>query len=144
MAGKKGQIIFMNGKEKALKSLFVGEACPFGYLAVGYVENDNGFEDIEGQYGFNELEEGNGYQRVQLKLHGENPVETDPDTGKVLVKVEATLTENIITTPQMINQIAIVDNGDLSADTVLYSATTFESFSKSAESSITFVIGFRL
>ena len=147
---KKSQVIFMKGKEKALKALFSLDNPSFGYLAIGYVsQDDNGFEDPDSNdgastSGFNELEETNNYHRVQLKLHSTSPVEKDPDTGKVLVKFEATLDENNIKEPQKINQFAIVDSANIEADYTIYSATTFPVFTKTVSSAITFVVGFRL
>lgn len=145
---KKGQIIFMDGKERALKALFTGDNCAFGYLAVGYMAEDNGFEDPDGnndasESGFNELEDTNNYKRIPLTLYSD-PVEKDGDTGKVLVKFTATLDENNLTDSQAINQIAVVDSATIGADTHVYSATTFPTFIKTRESAITFVIGFRL
>ena len=145
---KKSQIIFTEGKELALKALFSDSNCKFGYLAVGYSE-DNGFQDpkIDGDStpnGFKELNGTNGYQRVQLQLHDSEP-EVDESTGKVLVRFQATLDINNIKQSQKINQIAIVDNQESGrADTKFYSATSFEPFIKSIDSSITFVIGFRI
>lgn len=146
---KKSQVIFMSGKEKALTELFAGDNPVFGYLAIGNTSEENGFEDpgLNNNIidtGFQELEETNGYTRIQLKLHTDNPVTTDEDTGKVLVKFSATLDENNIQNPQEINQIAVVDSGTIGADTKIYSATTFPTFTKTKDSSITFVIGFRL
>ena len=43
---RQNQIIFQEGKEKALKEIFTrsGEETPiFGYLAIGYDENKQGF-----------------------------------------------------------------------------------------------------
>lgn len=144
---KKSQIIFMDGKEIALNSLFTGDNCPFGYLAIGYTPEDNGFEEPDGQTanGFNELEETNGYQRIALQPHSET-AQKDSSTGKVLVKFTATLDTNNIKKTQAINQIAVVDSQSSigSADTKFYSATTFPTFMKTQDSSITFVIGFRL
>lgn len=144
---KKSQIIFMEGKERALKDLF---SRTFGYLAVGYVEDesDNGFEDpLENdeitKTGFNELGDANNYSRVPLELYTADSVERDTSTGKVLVKFSATLDESNIQDPQSINQIAIVDSSNLSEQNI-YSATTFPKFTKTSNSSITFVIGFRL
>lgn len=146
---KQSQVIFVNGKEKALKNLFGGENCPFGYLAVGYVESENGFTDEEGndeiaETGFVELEPTNNYQRMELKIDSASPVEKDYQTGKVLVRFTATMDTENVSTPQQINQIAVVDRKDIDVETQIYSATTFETFNKSSESSITFVIGFRL
>lgn len=146
---KQNQIIFMSGKEKALKSLFSGgENAAFGYLAVGYSPNGEGFEDAEATedltaLGFQELDGTNDYKRVEL-VPVTNGVEKDQDTNKVLVKFEATLDENNIKNSQPINQLAIVDSGNIGQNTNIYSATTFNKFEKSSESLITFVIGFRL
>lgn len=141
----KNQIIFMEGKEQALKSLFTGDNCPFGFLAIGYAENNNGFQEetSEVSNGFNEISEANGYERIPLILHSDDPVH-DEDTGKVLVKFQATLSTENITVSQEINQIAIVDRQDITDATKYYSALTFPTFTKTSESSITFVIGFRL
>lgn len=146
---KKSQIIFMDGKEEALNRLFTGDDCPFGYLAVGYVGEENGFDDPAAYTeatpnGFVELEDTNGYKRIQLKPHSEAS-EKDPTTGKVLVKFTATLDTDNIKQNQSINQIAVVDSKDVkAAETKYYSATTFPTFVKNQDSSITFVIGFRL
>lgn len=141
----------MKGKEKALKSLFSGDSAAFGYLAIGYEreKENNGFEDPDrndgaSETGFKELEQLNNYHRIPLQLHTDNPVDTDEDTGKVLVKFSATLDSNNLTDAQDINQIAVVDSGTIGADTEIYSATTFPTFTKTKDSSITFVIGFRL
>lgn len=144
---KKSQIIFMDGKERALQALFDGEDSVFGYLAIGFAEIDNGFEDITEEQtdnGFHELQFTNNYERIPLNATSD-PIEKDPETGKVLAKFAATLDEGNITVAQKINQIAVVDSktvGD--ADTKYYSATTFPTFTKNQDSSITFVIGFRL
>lgn len=145
---KQSQIIFMNGKEKALKTLF--SESTFGWLAVGYEPTDNGFEDPSinteiSNSGFNELEEANGYTRAKLYLDEESPVSKDDSSGKVLVKFKATFDETNIMGNQNINQIAIVDNSTPGyADTNFYAATTFPTFQKSQDSSITFIVGFRL
>lgn len=148
---KQNQLIFMEGKKKALERLFSGgENSVFGYLAIGYSSQDNGFEDPDAEgnvesNGFNELEAVNGYnERIPLQLQP-NGVDEDSSTGKVLVRFFATLTEDIIKSSQEINQIAVVDSKDVRAsNTKYYSATTFPTFTKSSESAITFVIGFRL
>ena len=143
---KKNQIIFIDGKIKALNTLFSEKN--FGYLAIGYAESDNGFEDpktsdTEIPNGFSELTRSD-YERIKLQPSSDEP-QIDTDTGKVLVKFEAILSENNIIESQQINQIAVVDNANAnSADTTYYSATTFPSFTKTNETSITFVIGFRL
>lgn len=140
----KSQIIFMDGKEKALKSIFTNEQnFSFGYLAVGYSAENTGFQEPSetSTNGFNELQNSD-YYRVPLQVY--DSTEKDPDTGKVLVKFTATLDQNNIKVSQSINQIAIVDSATIGNDTHYYAATTFAKFTKSEESSITFVIGFRL
>lgn len=147
---KASQIIFTDGKEEALKALFNGDGATFGYLAVGYESENNGFEDPSidenaTETGFNELDDSYGYTRVPLTLYDSNSIEKDPSTGKVLAKFSATLTENNITESQDINQIAIVNRADVGhADTKIYSATTFPPFTKNRDSAITFVIAFKL
>lgn len=141
------QIIFMNGKEEALTNLFTGDKSSFGWLAVGYKSEQNGFEDpvddTTKQNGFQEIT-ATGYQRVQLqKYTAEEPVK-DTSTGKVTVKFTATLDTTNIQEAQTINQIAIVDRQQISEETKFYSATTFADFTKTQDSSITFIIGFRI
>lgn len=151
---KKSQIIFMDGKEIALDSLFNGEDGAFGYLAIGYSsEDDNGFEDPKENPtatnidpGFKEINITNipSYKRIALQAVS-GSAEKDPDTGKVLKKYQAILDTDNISTSQNINQIAVVDSATPNdADTNIYSATTFPTFNKTSESSITFIIGFRL
>lgn len=137
---KKSQIIFMNGKEIALKKLFNHDGGAFGYLAVGY-SSQNGFVD---ENDFKELTEVSTYERIPLYLYESDPVDKDEDTGKVLVKFMATLKSSNIQESQNINQIAVVDSKNIGAETKYYSATTFPTFTKTSQSSITFVIGFRL
>lgn len=139
----KSQIIFMDGKERALKSLFTTESFNFSYLAVGYSGENNGFQEPESESssnGFNELQNSD-YYRVPLSLYG--TPEKDPDTGKVLVRFAATLNEDNIKIAQSINQIAIVDSATID-NTHYYAAATFADFTKSEKSSITFIVGFRL
>lgn len=139
---RSNQIIFLDGKEAALKKIFSEH---FGYLALGYDPEELGFQestdgDIESK-GFLELTEGvNNYQRIELRFLS---AERDPDTQKVLVKFKADLpTGNI--TGQRINQMAIVDTANTDAKTTYFSATTFPTFNKTSNSSISFVIGMRL
>lgn len=148
---KKSQIIFMEGKEKALDALFGNDDATFGYLAIGCkneTDSQNGFEDPlvtqndSTAIGFNEIQQ-ESYHRIKLQKVA-NGVERDPDSGKVLKKYQAVLDNENITQSQDINQIAVVDNQNTSSTTTIYSATTFQTFNKTNESSITFVIGFRL
>ena len=150
---KSSQIIFMEGKEIALKKLFNGsDGGIFGYLAVGYdSESDIGFTDPQiddsasSTGNFKELDEATlEYERIPLSLYETEPVDKDTSTGKVLVKFKATLDTSNITKSQNINQIAVVDNKTIGADTKIYSATTFPTFTKTNNTAITFVIGFRL
>ena len=152
MVQKSSQVIFMDGKEIALKKLFDGKnGGVFGYLAIGYANTDNGFIDPKRgssneqntSNGFNEVTESQGYHRIPLELYATDPVDKDKDTGKVLVKFTATLDTENIQQSQPINQIAVVDNATIGADTKIYSASTFQTFVKTGESSITFIIGFR-
>ena len=141
MATKSNQIIFLEGKEKALKNLFQNT---FKYLAIGYDQQDSGFEDDYDSdattKGFSELTIGEGgYHRVGLSLGDSYQ---DPDTGKMLVKFQATLDSDNIQ-GHRINQMAIVDD-ETSVDTTYFSATTFPAFNKTENSSITFVIGMRV
>lgn len=144
MTNKTNQIIFLKGKEAALKKMF--NESNFGYLAIGYDPEDLGFEETEDSditsKGFLELTQGiDGYERIDLEYYSS---EVDPDTQKALVKFKAELkTTNI--TGHRINQMAIVDNKTgTSAETTYFSATTFPTFNKTENSSITFIIGMRL
>lgn len=155
---KTAQQIFAKGKALALDSLFVGEHAPFGYLAVGYVnETENGFEDpinnsalnsSTNYGGFKELEPSQySYKRVQLQLVDSadySNITYNLDTGKVTRTYQATLpAQNIDGTN--INQIAIVSSGtNEESPTDIYSATTFKTFYKNKQSSITFRISFTL
>ena len=138
------QVIFLKGKEKALQILF--DSNNFGYLAIGYDPDDLGFEDSEDgdiiSQGFLELDRTiSNYSRIPLDFMSS---EKDPDTGKVLVKFSAELKATNIN-GNKINQMAIVDSLDgTNADTTYFSATTFPTFNKTNNSSITFVIGMRL
>ena len=147
---KKSQIIFMEGKEKALDALFGDENATFGYLAIGFQDTSgqNGFEDplaVQNNStpnGFMEIQQ-ESYKRIKLEKVTDGVVR-DPDSGKVLRKYQAVLENSNITQSQDINQIAVVDNQNIDAETTIYSATTFQTFNKTNESSITFVIGFRI
>lgn len=140
--GKKSQMFFTSGKEKALKEIFTGESPTFGYIALGYVQDasTNGFES---ESDFQELEDVN-YERLPISLDTTSTTEVDTDTGKVLVKFTATLPNSIILDQKSINQIAVVDNKNIGANTTIYCATTFPTFTKTQDSSITFILGFRI
>lgn len=140
------QVIFTKGKEAALKDLF---SNTFMYLALGYDPEEKGFEesvdnDIETQ-GFLELNnvEESSYERIKLNVLSDQTT-IDPETKKVLIKLQGTLPSTNIRGSR-INQMAIVDNKDSTpAQTTYFSASTFPTFNKTENSSITFVIGMRL
>lgn len=142
----KSQIIFSKGKETAMKYLFGTDG--FGYLAIGYDSNNEGFEDITDTQqtgGFVEISGDESYQRIPLEYMPEGTT-FEQDTEKVLVKFKATLDYENIQNGQNINQIAIVNNSatdSAQVDTDFYAATTFPTFVKNSLTSITFVIGFR-
>lgn len=146
---RQNQIIFQEGKEKALKEIFTGsgEKTPiFGYLAIGYDEDKRGFINPtqEGdENGFKEINDDQTYARTPLSLFD---VERDQDTGKVLCKFTADLDIDNIIKEQPINQFAIVDQSGRSEDTpttTFYAASMFEDIIKNDKLAITFVIGFR-
>ena len=139
------QVIFLNGKEQAIKYLFTGSGTSFNYLALGYDSSASGFVDPSIETGastnFDEIDAPD-YQRIELTYHS---TDLEKDTGKVLVKFEGTLDYANIQASNSINQLAIVNNGvagDVS-NTDIYAATTFPTFTKNSTTSITFVVGFR-
>lgn len=149
MGEKQDQIIFIEGKEKGLKSLF--SQANFGYLALGYSESDNGFfnpseGDTEGTYGgFHEIDvvADPTYERVPLIPNGE--VTKDVDTGKVSVQFTADINIDNIIDQKTINQFAICDSGpEPSAATTFYAASTFPNFNKSSDVAITFLIEMKI
>lgn len=153
MAEKNNQIIFLKGKAKGLEALF--NVSNFGYLALGFAENDNGFynptdsdEDSSTFGGFQEisLDTDPTYSRIPL-VSSKNPI-LDIDTGKVSLEFTADLdVDNIqggvdgITT---INQFAICDSSEPTADTTFYAASVFPNFSKSDSVALTFVIEMKI
>lgn len=155
---KTAQKIFAKGKAIALDSLFLGDNAAFGYLAVGYSdEQNNGFEDPienaslikdDNYAGFKELNPTTfGYKREPLTLVDSSDYSNivyDQSTGKVTRTYQATFPQTNINGTQ-INQIAVVNNGNAQeGETDIYSATTFNSFYKNEQSSITFRISFTL
>lgn len=139
---KQDQIIFLKGKEKALKSLF--SEGNFGYLALGYREKDNGFmnETATTSNGFSEITEPT-YQRV--KLTPLSDVVMDETNGKVTIRLVADIDSNNIISHTIINQMAIVDNASKShANTVFYCAATFSDFPKSEQTALGFDIEIKL
>ena len=152
---KYNQLVFLDGKEKALDALFKGDTdeqsspAIFGYLAIGYNETDNGFEDpadedadVDENGGFKEIVDATGYKRIPLTAVAESTVK-DPKNGQIIKKYEAELPADVITN-NYINQFAICDNGDVNSDTTFYSAATFTTFLKTDSTSITFIIGFKI
>lgn len=137
---KTSKMIFLDGKEKALENIFSGEDAVFGWIALGFVSENNGFES---ESDFSELNEA-GYSRIALSKYELEANEKDVNTGKVLVKFTATVDSNSLSNGQQINQIAVVDNDNIGSSTKFYCATTFPTFTKTNDSSITFILGFRM
>lgn len=145
MTTRKNNIIFMEGKEKALQKFF--SSSNFGYLAVGYnSSNDtNGFinpssEEDSTDNGFNEISgESSTYTRVPL--HFESIIDKDYDNGKITAKLTAELgLDNIVETIP-INQIAIVDTDEVgSGSTTFFAAAVTEEFQKNEQLALVFVI----
>lgn len=144
---KQNQIIFLDGKEIALKSLFSNKT--FGYLAIGYSPTNDGFQNPENdvtQNGFVEISQTDDdptYMRIPLVPYGD--AVKDTSNGKVLCKFTADLDIDNIQNNLPINQFAIVNTataGDV--NTKIYAASTFSEFNKDNTIAITFVIGFRL
>jgi hypothetical protein len=144
---KQDQIVFLEGKEIALKKLF--STSNFGYLAIGSSETtDNGFYNPPStdpsDNGFHEISQINDdatYMRIPLVPLGATQI--DKDTGKVLVKFSADLDIDNIQSDININQFAIVDSADVDSPTNIYAAATFSNIPKNNELAITFIIGFR-
>lgn len=154
---KYNQLVFLKGKEKALDALFAGgsdetSSTPaiFGYLALGYNNtDDNGFEDpadesanVDENGGFQEITDADGYQRIPLKA-SPDPVVKDTKSGQIIKKYEAELPASNITN-SYINQFAICDTETITTETIFYSAATFKTFLKTDDTSITFIIGFKI
>lgn len=152
MATNSNQLIFIKGKERALKTLFTPSDSKdietFGYLAIGYDPEQLGFKNKEGAQsikdeGFIEIESDveNSYVRIPLEFDRTYP---DYDTSKAFGVFKATLPANVIV-GQPINQFAVVNTSEPNdANTVIYSASTFPTFNKTSASSITFVVTFRM
>lgn len=145
-ATKQDNIVFIEGKEKGLQTLFSTQN--FGYLAVGRnTENDtNGFINVDGTdstitNGFHEisLEEDSTYQRVPLNLHPDTI--KNYDNGKVTVKFTAELDIDNIISNIPINQLAIVNTATVQdPSTIFYAAATCDDFPKSEKLALVFVI----
>ena len=143
---RKDQIVFLDGKEEAMRTLFSSEH--FGYLAIGYTNPNNGFINPEtdtDDIGFHEISQTTDdatYLRIPLTPYGE--AIKDLDNGKVLCKFSADLDIDNIQRNTPINQYAIVNSatpGDV--NTRVYAASTFPTFTKNNKIAITFVVGFR-
>lgn len=144
MATKKSNIIFMEGKEKALQKFF--DSSNFGYLAVGYngSSDSNGFinpteEQTSANNGFEEIgPQSTTYSRVPLNF--ESIIDKD-DNGKITAKLTAELgLDNIVETIP-INQIAIVDTDEVgAASTTFFAAAVTEEFQKNEQLALVFVI----
>ena len=143
------QLIFLKGKEIALRTLFVEnsseEVNSFGYLAMGYDPEEKGFTDEENSAsnGFIEIDgtSQTSYKRIPLKFEKSK---FDYDTGKVLATFSATLESSNIN-GHNINQFAVVNTSQANdPQTVIYSASTFPVFNKTEGSSITFMPSFRM
>lgn len=141
-ATKQDQIIFLKGKERALKILF--SEANFGYLALGY-NDDNGFmneTDLDTSNGFVEITDPT-YKRV--KLTPQNDVIEDEDTGKVTITLVADIDVDNIINYTDVNQLAIVDSSSSTdANTIFYCAATFPTFSKSEQTSLSFELDMQL
>lgn len=143
-ANKQDQMIFLDGKEKALKSLF---SDTFGYLAIGYSETNDGFVNPTSgtNTGFNEISKNVDptYERIPLVPYGDTIKDTS--NGKVLCKFTADLDIENIQRNIPINQFAVVNTNTVGdVNTKIYGASTFTTFTKDNSIAITFVIGFRL
>lgn len=137
---KKSQMFFTTGKKEVLKKIFTGDNCAFGYVALGFAESNNGFEQ---ESDFKEIDSVD-YYRIPLSIDSSSQVEVDSDSGKVLMKFSATLGIDNIIEEKQINQLAVVDSSTISAETKFFCATTFSTFTKTSDSSITFILGFRI
>lgn len=139
---KQDNIIFMEGKAVGLKMLFNQEH--FGYLAVGHVDNDNGFINPESDSvsnGFNEisLTEDSTYHRVPLTIHSDPILNTD--NGRVTVKFTAELDIDNIISGISINQLAIVDSETAhDPNTIFYAAATCANYDKNETLALVFEI----
>lgn len=140
---KSEQIIFLRGKTEGLKTLF--NSSNFGYLAIGYKEEDNGFEnpsssETQVDNGFQEIStnEDGTYTRIPLIFVKANE---DYDTGRTVCRFTATLTTDNIINNMNINQFAICNSADPDdLNTIFYCASTFPAFTKNDNLEIGFTI----
>lgn len=147
---KQDNIIFMEGKELGLKTLFSQNQGCFGYLAVGHnpAGTPNGFVNVDEENnetssnGFYELsvEEDSTYRRVPLTPHGE-PIYNE-DNGEVTVKFLAEFDVDNIVSGVTIDQIAIVNTETPNDPSTIYyaAATCDDDFNKSEQLAIGFII----
>lgn len=148
MAGneKQEQLVFIDGKKKALYALFSAEN--FGYLAIGADDNDVdgiGFQNPEDDTmsnGFLEVLGDTSYLRIPL-----TPLDDTEDlnTGKVTVRFQADLDVDNIINGIDINQFAIVDNSEAShGNTSFFAASVFPDIPKNENIAISFIIEMKL
>lgn len=138
---KQDQLIFLTGKEKALKILF--SEANFGYLALGYNE-DNGFqnETETTPNGFVEITEPT-YKRV--KLTALDVVKIDEDTGTATITLVGDINVDNIIKSTSVNQLAIVDSSSSTdANTTFYCAATFPTFKKSEQTALSFSLDMKI
>ena len=143
---KQDNIIFIEGKEKGLKTLFSQEN--FGYLALGYNQSGdtNGFVNIEdggtnSENGFYEIsqEEDSTYNRVPLYVQ-EDSIK-NYNNGEVTVKFIAEFDIDNIVNDTPINQLAIVDSAEAGDAPTFYAAAVCDhEFRKDEQLAIVFVI----
>lgn len=142
---KNHQIIFIDGKREGLKTLF--NSANFGYLAIGYTKEDNGFknpssEESKDSSGFVEISknEVQSYERIKLEYVQDFDY-IDYNQGRVTCRFTATLPTTNIIDNQEINQFAICDSMDpYDANTNFYCAATFPTFTKNSNLEISFTI----
>jgi hypothetical protein len=146
------QILPPAGRYQAIIDMFRTDGG-FGYAALGYMQNDNGFniDDHANNYGFKELlvTQVDGYDdRPQLQLYdGNDAISLDPN-GKVIVNFEVELDTETIVPKQgssteyiTINQIAIVNNAETNSDnSTILLAATFTNFRKTPDIAISFIL----
>ena len=144
---KQNNIIFIDGKEKGLKTLFSQDN--FGYLAVGHSQSGdtNGFinvpeDDEVSSNGFNEVsvEEDSTYMRVPLVVDEE--AFRNYDNGEVTVRFTAELDVDNIISGITIDQLAICDTQTPNdPSTTFYAAATcVDGFNKTEQLALVFVI----
>lgn len=129
---KQQQIIFSKGKEHALESLFTSI---FPYLALGYIDEDNGFTNSEEDFKEIDKTQHPTYKRVPISYSTST---SDIDTGVVSVEFIANIDIDNIEDDVNINQFAICDCAE--GNTIFYAASTFPTYTKNGQMAITFVL----